>query len=98
MYVTAGQGVAKSTTWGWRKIKLSEVAPAGDARLARSASPYVFERRSRSRSVTLVCHYRGGPECSWLVRVGPSRWRFPGWVCLEDVLSRVLGETTCATG
>lgn len=78
-----------STTWEWRKVKIQS-APAGEQRAA--GAPQAVGRRVRDayipRSVTF--RYRGGPESSWVFQVGSRSWRYPGHLCLDDVLRHLL--------
>jgi hypothetical protein len=80
-----------STTYEWRKVKICESShPEGTARQRRSAPP----RRTRDqwKPQTIEVRYRGGPESSWLIRFGSIYLRFPGWMCLDDVM-RKLAQT-----
>lgn len=75
-------------------IDIVKAAPAKGTRQASEASPIKplkTSHRSRFRRVTVEVQYRGGAEASWIIWKGRSCWRFPGHMCLHDVLARVVG-------
>lgn len=91
LYQIAGQ--TPSTTWQYRKIRIEPDAhPQGNA-LRSSGHSSFFRSRSRYKRNGIVIQYRGGPEASWLVCIGERCWRFPGWLCIEDCFTQVLGQT-----
>lgn len=84
--------VTPSTTWEWKLCKVKP-APAGEG----AAKPLDAASRVRSRDLALplTCtfRYRGGPESSWLGHRGGFFWRFPGWMCLDDVCQILVRKT-----
>lgn len=80
-----------STTWEWRKVMLrASVAPAGDQPPKASTQQFA-KPRSWRRPLGITLTYRGGPECSWLVRSADKTYRFPGHVCLADMALCMAG-------
>lgn len=87
-------GETPSTTWAWRKIKITPSHPSGDCapKALHSASNGRRKRLYRDRLMIEVW-WRGGPEDDWIVRIaGRSARRIPGWMCLTDVVSLVVQE------
>jgi hypothetical protein len=83
-----------STTWAWKKVKMRGL-PHPEGTAAPQGRPFSrFGRRSRRERTWIQVQYRGGPESSWLICRGTSCRRFPGHLCLEDVLVVVLGEVS----
>lgn len=78
-----------STNWEWRKVKIS-AAPARGRRSAASGGTSKPHRPlAQWRRDQVVIEYRGGPECSYLIRLNGRAWRYPGHWCLHDVLSHL---------
>lgn len=75
-----------STRWEWRKVKIE---PAARPRPAQPAKPSAVKPRSPREPLTVQVVYRGGSEAWWEIRTGLGRFRFPGHLCLHDVLSAV---------
>jgi hypothetical protein len=46
----------------------------------------------RRRQLTLVIHWRGGPESWWLVQCRGRHGVFPGHAAIEDVMASVCNE------
>ena len=92
------QGITKSnvsspsTTWAWRKVKISDGAPARGLSARRSRSFQPSQRRSRRLRQRIEVQYRGGPESSWCLWIGDSCRRVPGWMAVEDAMALLLGE------
>ena len=81
------------TTWRWVLTRVEAGAhPQGTAHPQDGRSRFAVPRSRRSR-VALAVHYRGGPESSWLVTYNGRSVRIPGWLCMEDAMRQVLGET-----
>jgi hypothetical protein len=47
-------------------------------------------RRDHYEELPIVVKFRGGPEASWLITARGVSWRFPGHLCLHDVLAAVV--------
>ena len=82
-----------STTWAWRRVKISQPAAghghsAGGAGSTRALPPW-----PRRRNLTVVIRHRGGAESWWEIKARGRVWRLPGHLCLEDAFAQVLGET-----
>lgn len=77
----------------WKKVRL-DVAPAGDS--PPKGVGYGFRglrRRDSKRPIWISVQYRGGAEDSWLVNARDRVRRFPGHMCLSDVM-REINEGT----
>lgn len=82
-----------STTWEYRYVKVNR-RPQGTAQQRRSR--FGFRRLTpwpRTRKVRLTVLYRGGTESRWLIEARGTHETFPGHLCLEDVMARVLSES-----
>jgi hypothetical protein len=80
-----------STTYVWKKVKVSSGARR-EQRAAGAPSRAAGRRRDRNELIHLRIRYRGGPESKWTVWVGEFCWVFPGYIGLDDVMARMLGE------
>lgn len=80
-----------STTYEWRKVKISGGAPEGPAPKAASKGTRWsgLGRRDSKRALTITVTYRGGAESWWLVTARGRSAAFPGHRCLDDVLGEV---------
>jgi hypothetical protein len=80
-----GEHTFSSTTWGYRRVKIS--TPAGGTHtVRRSRSFKSLRRQDRAEKVTLRISYRGGAESWWLVESRGTHAAFPGWLALEDLM------------
>lgn len=48
-----------------------------------------YDLKRRRERLTITVSYRGGPECWYEVRARGSIGRFPGHVCIHDLMSDV---------
>lgn len=78
-----------STTWEWRRVKMQR-PPEAKERAERSESSSLLPW-PRSKPVTVVLKYRGGPECWVEVRARGRIWRRPGHTAVYDLLTEVFG-------
>lgn len=82
-----------STTWEWRRVKVSEAPQAPRAQRAAGA-PHAFKPATNRRVNTILeIAFKGGAESQWYVKCRGSRYTLPGWMCLEDVMALVHHET-----
>jgi len=85
-------GCTGSTTYVWQKVKIKPPARAqGTARAKRapSGAPVSAPPHSPSelrRPKTVQISFRGGAETWWELKWGGVTKRFPGHVCIDDVL------------
>lgn len=80
-----------STTWEWRKVKVSR--PAGGQEQRPEGAPLSLYRKPRSPRVPLkvTVRHRGGPESWWEIEARGRFYRFPGYVCIDDAMRKVNG-------
>ena len=72
---------------------IMRASPDKGTSTAADRRPPGGRRRKRAISydpLTIVVQYRGGPEASWLVTARGRAFRFPGHMCLQDVLAKVV--------
>lgn len=81
-----------STTWRWKKVKLPGPSHPQGIASPQATPSRGFRKRDATREVTLRVRYKGGAESSWLVSTPEFRWRFPGHLCLDDVLMVATGQ------
>lgn len=79
------------TTWKPEVDKIRDVAPAGEG--VRSSNQEFARRTLRKRDsykeLWIKVQFRGGPEASWIVSARGVTYRYPGHMCLHDVLAEV---------
>lgn len=78
-----------STTWGWKRVKISPTAGGQRARVAKPPRWYKLPRRDPRQPLSITVSYRGGQECWYEVHARGSIGRFPGHVALHDVMSEI---------
>lgn len=85
----SSNGRSPSTTWAWRRVKISQAPQAMST--ASEASPPSGSLLSwpRRKPLTLTLVYRGGPEAWWEVRARGRVWRRPGVTALHDLMTEV---------
>jgi hypothetical protein len=78
-----------STTWALKKVRVA-VPPKAHVRSATKSLRWRSKARRDPRSpITITIRYRGGAE-AWVEVVGRGEVnRYPGWVCLYDLLADV---------
>lgn len=82
----------RSTEWGWRRVRIT--TPPGQGSQRGAAAPPSRKRRRREVDprLQIVITYRGGPECSYLVRVDGWTWRYTGVTALHDVMRHIAAH------
>jgi len=81
-----------STTWEWRRVKVSRAPQATPQSRRRRGRWYHLGRKPRDTPTTLVLQWRGGAQSWWLVTARGSTGVFPGCAALEDIMHQVLNE------
>jgi hypothetical protein len=88
----AGDPAAPSTKWEWKRVKVSPAAATDAHSRAVGPLPHAFGRTNRRVNTVLEVAYIGGRESFWWVKCRGKRYRLPGWMALEDVMSLVHHE------
>jgi hypothetical protein len=78
-----------STTFAWRKVKISRPARAQALSAKPSSRWHRFSRRDMRQPIQLTVHLRGGPECWVEISGRGSMGRYPGHTSIYDVLRDV---------
>lgn len=80
-----------STTYEWRKVKISGGAPEGPSPQASAPRKRWagLGRRSGKGALTVTIVHRGGAESWWLIKARGRSGVFPGHRCLDDVMAEV---------
>lgn len=78
-----------STTWDWRKVRIS--CPAGGH---QDSAPKALRWRFRPPRnprvpLTMTVKFRGGAEAWYEIHSRGGVGRFPGHVCLHDVMDEI---------
>jgi hypothetical protein len=81
-----------STTWEWAKRKKLPGLDGPRSLPGGSRSAKTLRGRNRRKPLAVRFWYSGGPDSSWVFQYRGVSWRFPGWVCLEDVGAWMNGE------
>lgn len=82
---------ATFTRWS-PEVDMVKAAPAQGEGAADRRPPgnRAAKRRDKYEELQIAVRFRGGPEASWLVTARGRSWRFPGHMCLHDVLAAVV--------
>lgn len=81
-----------STTWEWRKTKIRSAPQAAQHSQPKAVRWYHMRARDRRKPLTLTISFRGGPEQWFEIHARGSIGRFPGYVCLADVMAAIYGD------
>ena len=81
-----------STTWAWRRVKISERPPGPYGTAAEGVRRKRLTARNPRDPLTVTIAYRGGAECWWEIRSRGVTLRRPGSLALHDVLSELQGQ------
>lgn len=82
---------SRSTTYAWRKVKISGGAPEGPAPKAANKRWRGLSRRDPHGPLTITISYRGGAESWWLIQARGRSAAVPGHRSLDDVMSEMNG-------
>lgn len=75
-----------STTWAWRRVKISRPPKAQGEQPPKATYWRRFSPRDARQPISVTLHLRGGPECWVEVRGRGSVGRYPGVTAIYDVL------------
>lgn len=81
-----------STTWEWRRVKMSRAPQASGDRRPKGGRWWFLPPWNPRKPLTITVRYRGGPECWFEVKSRGGFGRFPGHVALIDVMREVWQE------
>lgn len=81
-----------STTWGWRRVKISRAPQASVESGRRPPQIRSRSRRNPRDPLTISISYRGGAECWWEIHARGCIIRRPGHNSLHDVLWELQGD------
>lgn len=80
-----------STTWGWRKVKISPAPPGRRGQPPEGRHPALGCTRDPRKPLSVTIVYRGGAEAWWELRARGIVLRRPGHVALDEVLRLLQG-------
>lgn len=78
-----------STTWEWRQTKIRRPPEGHSDSRPKAGRWFRFPPRNPRVPLTVSVSYRGGPEAWYEVHARGSVGRFPGYVCLHDVMAEI---------
>lgn len=81
-----------STTWKWKRVKISGGAPEGPSRKGPPKRFAGLSRRDPKSALTLTITYKGGAEAWWLVQARGRSAVFPGHRALHDVMQEINAD------
>lgn len=82
----------RSTRWVAKPGKIGRPPEASKTTARRAARWYHLPNRDRRKPLTITISYRGGNECWYEVHARGSIGRFPGIICLHDVMREIYGD------
>lgn len=80
-----------STTWGWRKVKISTAPQANSDSRPKGVNPRSLARRDPRKPLQVTIVFRGGAECWWEIRARGVVLRRPGYWAIHDVMTELEG-------
>lgn len=78
-----------STTWGWKRVKISRAPQANGSANAVSTFWRRLSPRNPRQPLNITVSLRGGPECWVEVHARGSMGRYHGATALYDVLADI---------
>jgi hypothetical protein len=81
-----------STTFEWKKVKMSQRRQATQAARAERARRHALPRRDPRDKQTIVISYRGGAEAWVEIQARGTVWRYPGHVAIVDILRDICRD------
>lgn len=78
-----------STTYEWRLVRVRPGAAGQGQALSEAKLRHALPSRPSRQPLTVVIRHRGGPESWWEIQARGAVWRFPGYVGLDDAMSRI---------
>lgn len=82
-------GSSGSTRWGWTPVKMRRPAGGQQAPDAKRRRWHGALPRNPREPLTIKISYRGGPECWYEIHARGAVGRFPGVICLHDVMRQI---------
>lgn len=79
-----------STTWAYRKVKISRRLQGSPAQRAKRSSGSRLPRVDPKDSHTIVVTYRGGAEAWWRLDARGQTYVAPGHLALHDALMYIF--------
>lgn len=84
-----GAGRSPSTTWEWRRVRVTRGAAGRSAAGRKSVRWRRFPRLPREKAVTVRLKYRGGAQAWVVVTARGESNAYPGDVMLYDLLADI---------
>lgn len=76
-----------STTWAYRKVKISRRPQGSATRRPKGSSRGRLSRRDPKERLSIVVKYSGGAEAWWVIEARGERYLAPGHMCIHDVMT-----------
>jgi hypothetical protein len=84
--VTGPEHPFESTTWGFKRVKITPPAEGQGAAAAGVRSRRRLGKADMRRRQVATIQFRGGEECWVEIQARGQVWRFPGYTAVYDVL------------
>jgi len=78
-----------TTTWGWKRVKISRAPQASNSASAASTFWRRLSQRNPRIPLQITVSLRGGPECWVEVHARGAMGRYHGATALYDVLADI---------
>lgn len=86
---TTSNARSGSTTWEWRRVKISEPAPQASTSPKAPSRFGGLKRRKREDRLNVTIAYKGGSEAWWVIEARGRAVAFPGHRALHDVMAEI---------
>lgn len=87
-----GNTCSVSTTWGFRKVKISRRRNGQETRRRSRPSLRSLPKWEKNRSLSLSVRWLGGSEEWFEIRARGHVYKRPGWTCLSDVMHELYND------
>jgi hypothetical protein len=88
-----GEQPFPSTTWAWRQRKIRRPAGGHSDSAPKGRRWFGLPPRDPSVPLKISVKFRGGPECWYEIHARGGMARYPGWICIHDVMSDINRQT-----
>jgi hypothetical protein len=85
---------SSSTSWQWKQVKVRRPPEGHSGSQPKAGFWRRFPARNAREPLKITVKFRGGPECWYEVHARGSIGRYPGYICIHDIMSDI-NNTSC---